>query len=386
MIQGYKVKLKPNNKQKQKLIECFGVSRFAYNWALDYQKKNYEQGNKYIFEEDLRKIFTKFKQKEENKWLYNYSSDIHKQAIKDLDNAYQKFFKGLGKFPKFKSKKYSKQSFYVDTDKIKITKDKVKLEKLTLSRKRNKQKFNWIKIAEKGRIPLGVKYQNPRISFDGINFYLSLSVENKDEKFTDFNDGIGIDLGISKLAYCSDNISYKNINKTKKVKQIKKKLKRLQRKCSKKYELNKKGGSYCKTKNIIKLEKQISVIYKRLTNIRHNYLHQTTTEIINRKPKFIIMETLNVKNMMKNKHLSKSIQEQCFNMFTRLIEYKCKRKGIIFQQVPNKFPSSKLCSNCGNHKKDLKLKDRVYKCEHCGIIIDRDYNASLNLKSMFNQI
>ncbi len=386
MVQGYKVKLKPNNKQKQKLIECFGVSRFAYNWALDYQKKNYEQGNKYILEKDLRKIFTKFKEKEENKWLYNYSSDIHKQAIKDLDNAYQRFFKGLGKFPKFKSKKHSKQSFYIDTDKIKITEDKVKLEKLTLSRKRNKQKFNWIKFAEKGKIPLGVKYQNPRISFDGINFYLSLSVENKDEKFNEFNDGIGIDLGISKLAYCSDNISYKNINKIKKVKQIKKKLKRLQRKCSKKYELNKKVESYCKTKNIIKLEKQISVIYKRLTNIRHNYLHQCSTEIINRKPKFIIMETLNVKNMMKNKHLSKAIQEQCFNMFTRLIEYKCKRKGIVFQQVPNKFPSSKLCSNCSNYKKDLKLKDRVYKCEHCGTIIDRDYNASLNLKSMFNQI
>lgn len=126
MIQGYKVKLKPNNKQKQKLIECFGVSRFAYNWVLDYQKKNYEQGNKYILEEDLRKTFTKFK--ENNKWLYNYSNNITKQAIKDLDNAYQKFFKGLGKFPKFKSKKHSKQSFYVDTDKIKITKDKVKLE------------------------------------------------------------------------------------------------------------------------------------------------------------------------------------------------------------------------------------------------------------------
>lgn len=384
MIQGYKVKLKPNNKQKQKLIECFGVSRFAYNWALDYQKKNYEQGNKYILEEDLRKTFTKFK--ENNKWLYNYSNDITKQAIKDLDDAYQRFFKGLGKFPKFKSKKYSKQNFYVDTDKIKITKDKVKLEKLILSRKRNKQKFNWIKFAEKGRIPLGVKYQNPRISFDGINFYLSLSVENKDEKFIEFNDGIGIDLGISKLAYCSDNISYKNINKTKKVKQIKKKLKRLQRKCSKKYILNKKEGSYCKTKNIIKLEKQINGLHKQLTNIRTNHLHQTTTDIVNQKPRFIVMENLNISGMMKNKHLSKAIQEQCFYKFISMIKYKSERKGIVFKQVFRTYASSKICSHCGSYKKELKLSDRIYNCDKCGTVIDRDYNASLNLKSMFNQL
>lgn len=384
MISGYKIKLKPNNKQKQKLMECFGVSRFAYNWALNYQKKNYEQGNKYISERKLRKIFTKYK--EENKWLYNYSNDITKQAIKDLDRAYQNFFKGLSAFPKFKSKKYSKQSFYVDTDKIKITENKVKLEKLTLSRKRNKQKFNWINFAEKGRIPIGVKYQNPRISFDGIDLWLTVSIETKDKKFTDFNDGIGIDLGISKLAYCSDNIGYKNINKTKKVKQIKKRLKRLQRRCSKKYEINKKGESYCKTKNIIKLEKQINGLYKKLTNIRTNHLQQSSTDIINRKPKFIVMETLNVKNMMKNKHLSKAIQEQCWNKFKNMIMYKCSKKGIIFKQVNNKYPSSQLCSCCGNRKKDLELKDRTYVCKHCGIIIDRDYNASLNLKSMFNQL
>lgn len=384
MIQGYKVKLKPNNKQKQKLIECFGVSRFAYNWALNYQKKNYEQGNKYISERKLRKIFTKYK--EEHKWLYNYSNDITKQAIKDLDRAYQNFFKGLFAFPEFKSKKHSKQSFYVDTDKIKITENQVKLEKLTTSRKRNKQKFNWIKFAEKGRIPIGISYKNPRISFDGIDFWLSVSVVTKDEKFTDFNDGIGIDLGISKLAYCSDNISYKNINKTKKIKQVKKRLKRLQRRCSKKYEINKKGESYCKTKNIIKLEKQINGLYKKITNIRTNHLQQSSTDIINRKPKFIVMETLNIKNMMKNKHLSKAIQEQCWNKFKNMIIYKCNKKGIIFKQVNNKYPSSQLCSCCGNRKKDLELKDRTYVCKHCGTIIDRDYNASLNLKSMFNQL
>ena len=384
MVQGYKVKLKPNNKQKKKLIECFGVARFAYNWALDYQIKNYEQGNKYISESNLRKIFTRFKKEKE--WLYNYSNDITKQAIKDLDIAYKKFFKGLCDKPKFKSKNHSKQSFYVDTDKIKITGNKVKLEKLTLSKKKNKQKFNWIKLSEKNRIPINVKYQNPRVSFDGINFWLSVSVEVKDNKITEFNDGMGIDLGISKLAYCSNNVSYKNINKTKKVKQIKKKLKRLQRKCSKKYILNKKGGSYCKTKNIIKLEKQINGLHKQLTNIRTNHLHQSTTDIINQKPRFIVMENLNISGMMKNKHLSKAIQEQCFYKFISMIKYKSERKGITFKQVARTYASSKICSHCGNYKKELKLSDRTYKCNKCGMVIDRDYNASLNLKSMFNQL
>lgn len=384
MVQGYKVKLKPNNKQKKKLIECFGVARFAYNWALDYQIKNYEQGNKYISESNLRKIFTRFKKEKE--WLYNYSNNITKQAIKDLDIAYKKFFKGLCDKPKFKSKNHSKQSFYVDTGKIKITGNKVKLEKLTLSKKKNKQKFNWIKLAEKNRIPTNVKYQNPRVSFDGIDFWLSVSIEVKDNEITEFNDGVGIDLGISKLAYCSNNVSYKNINKTKKVKQIKKKLKRLQRKCSKKYILNKKGESYCKTKNIIKLEKQINGLHKQLTNIRTNHLHQSTTDIINQKPRFIVMENLNISGMMKNKHLSKAIQEQCFYKFISMIKYKSERKGIVFKQATRTYASSKICSHCGNYKKELKLSDRTYKCDKCGTVIDRDYNASLNLKSMFNQL
>lgn len=384
MIKGFKVKLKPNDKQKQKLMECFGVSRFAYNWALDYQVKNYEQGNRYISEGNLRKIFTRFKQ--DNRWLYNYSNNITKQAIKDLDSAYQKFFEGNSDFPKFKSKRYSKQSFYVDTDVINFTENKVRLEKLTTSLKRSKQKFNWVKLAEKNRIPLDVKYQNPRVSFDGVDFWISVSVEVSDEKFSEFNDGIGIDLGISKLAHCSNDVSYKNINKTKKVKKIKKKLVRLQRKCSRKYLINKKGEKYCKTNNIIKLEEQINGLYKKLTDIRTNHLHQSTTDIVNGKPKFIVMEDLNVKAMMKNKNVSLSIEEQCWNKFKNMIIYKCDRHGIEFKQVARKYPSSKLCSCCGNHKKELKLSDRVYKCSKCGTVIDRDYNASLNLKSMFNQL
>lgn len=152
----------------------------------------------------------------------------------------------------------------------------------------------------------------------------------------------------------------------------------MQRKVSKKYLKNKKGASYCKTSNIIKSEKEFLKLNHRLTDIRHNYLHQVTSEIVNRKPKFIVLEDLNVKGMMKNRHLAKAVQEQCFYEFYRQIQYKSLWNNIDFITADRWFPSSKLCSVCGNIKKDLKLSDRTYICE-CGNIIDRDYQASVNL-------
>ena len=207
---------------------------------------------------------------------------------------------------------------------------------------------------------------------------VSIGIEVDDNNNLPSNDGVGIDLGIKNLAVCSDGNTYKNINKTQKVRKIEKKKRRLQRSISRRYEKNKKGGSYCKTSNIIKREKLLKVI-KRLTNIRQNYLHQTTSEIIKRKPSFICMEDLNVSGMMKNKHLSKAVQQQCFYEFRKQIEYKSNWNNISVIIADRFFPSSKLCSCCGNIKKDLKLSDRIYKCE-CGNIIDRDFQASLNLK------
>lgn len=193
------------------------------------------------------------------------------------------------------------------------------------------------------------------------------------------NEGIGIDLGIKDLAICSDKHKYQNINKTQKIKKLEKRKRRLQRSVSRKYEKNKKGESYCKTSNIIKREKELLKLNHRLTNIRQNYLHQTTSEIIKREPSFICIEDLNVKGMMKNKHLSKAIQQQKLYEFRRQIEYKSAWNNIKVIIADRFFPSSKLCSCCGNIKKDLKLSDRIYKCK-CGNIIDRDYQASLNLK------
>lgn len=370
--------LVPNNKQRTKLFQSAGTARFAYNWCLASQQENYKNGGKFISDNDLRKEFTQLKKADEYKWLNNYSNNITKQAIKDACNSYMRFFKKQSDFPKLKSKRKSTPSFYVDNVKIEFTETHVKLEKIADSTRKNRAKANFIRLAEHKRIPVGVKYSNPRVTFDGLNWWISVGVECEEVFEQPINDGIGIDIGIKDLAICSDKNTYKNINKTNKIKKLKKKKRRLQRKISRKYLKNKKGGSYCKTSNIIKSEKELLKLNHQLTNIRHNYLLQVTSEIINRKPKFIVLEDLNVKGMMKNKHLAKAVQEQCFYEFYIQIQYKCNWNNIQFIEADRYFPSSKLCSVCGNIKSDLKLSDRVYHCE-CGNVIDRDYQAALNL-------
>lgn len=380
MIKTMKVRLNPNNKQLTRLFQYAGCARFAYNWAIAKEQENYKQGNKFLSDYDLRKEFTQLKKIPEYKWLNDVSNNVTKQAIKDACNAYKKFFKKQSECPKFKSKKHSKQSFYQDNVKIQFTDTHVKIEKFSMSKKRNKQKLNWVKLCERGRIPTNCKYFNPRFTYDGLYWYVSVSIEVDNNTDVPSNEGIGIDLGIKDLAICSDGSVYKNINKTQKIKKLEKRKRRLQRSISRRYEKNKKGESYCKTCNIIKGEKELLKVIKRLANIRHNYLHQTTSEIIKRKPSFICIEDLNVSGMMKNKHLSKAIQQQCFYEFRRQITYKSEWNNIKLVIADRYFPSSKLCSCCGNIKKDLNLTDRIYKCE-CGNIIDRDYQASLNLKT-----
>ena len=379
IIKTIRVMLIPNNKQKTKLFQYVNTARFAYNWALGMEKENYENSGKFISDRDLRKEFTQLKKTEEYAWLNEISNNVTKQAIKDACNAYKRFFKGYSKFPKFKSRKFSKPSFYQDNVKIKFTDTHVKVEGFATSKKKNKQKLNWIRLAEYDRIPTDGKYINPRIKYDGLNWWLTVGIE--DENFTNIptNEGIGIDLGIKDLAICSDNNKYKNINKTKTVRKLEKQKRRLQRSISRSYEKNKKGKEYCKTKNVIKKEKLLLKLNHRLTNIRQDYLQQTTSEIIKREPSFICIEDLNVSGMMKNRHLSKAVQQQGFYEFRRQIEYKSAWNNIPVVIADRYFPSSKLCSCCGRIKKDLKLSDRIYKCE-CGNETERDEQAALNLK------
>lgn len=387
MIKSFKIRLEPNNKQLSKLFQCTGTARWAYNWTLGKQQDNYKKGEKFLQDNDLRKELTQLKKTDELKWLNQYSNNITKQAIKDACDAYISFFKGQTEFPKFKSKKKSTPSFYVDNIKIQFTDTHVKLEKLTDSLKKIKQKFNWIKLSEANRMPLNAKYMNPRVTFDGLHWYISVSVEIKSEKQDLTNESIGIDLGIKDLAIVS-NIEkpFKNINKTKRIRQLEKRLKRLQKQCSRKYEMNKIEVSknkftFIKTKNIIKLEQKIRIIYKKLANIRTDYRHKVTTTIVKTKPCRIVMEDLNIKGMIKNKHLSKAIVQQGFYEFMTMIQYKCNKYGIEFVKADRWYPSSKLCSECGAYKKDLKLKDRIYVCPECGCCIDRDKNASINLSN-----
>ncbi len=367
MILAKKVRLYPNKLQEQKLWKAVGTARFIYNWTLVKQEENYKNGGKFISDGVLRKEITQLK-KSELSWLYEVSNNVSKQAVKDACNAYQRFFKGLSDKPRFKSKRRSKKSFYNDNVKLKVKDNKLV----------NIEKVGWIKTNE--QLPIGVKYSNPRISYDNKYWYLSVGIEQEEIKEELTNVSLGIDVGLKELAVCSDGKVYKNINKTYVVRKIEKRLKRLQRQVSRKYEQNKKGKEYVKTKNIIKLERKIQQIHRRLANIRNNYLHQTTTSIVKTKPYRVVIEDLNIKGMMKNKHLSDTIRKQCLYEFRRQIEYKCKLIGIELIIADRFYPSSKTCSQCGEIKKDLKLSDRVYSCS-CGLTIDRDLNASINLSN-----
>ncbi len=329
MLKTLRVMLIPNNEQQTRLFQFAGTARFAYNWALEQEKKNYDAGGKFINDYELRKRFTQFKNEPNNRWLYTISNNVCKQAVKDAVKAYQKFFKGLAERPKYKSRRRNPPKFYADPLKIKFTGTHVKLENIAQSRKKNRQSANWFRLAERDRIPVKTKYYNPRISYDGLNWFISVGIETEAQEITTGNDGIGIDLGVKDLAICSSGHVYRNINKTSRVRRLKKKQRRLQRKISRKYEKNKKGGRYQKTHNIIKSEKQLLRIMHRLTDIRTNYIQQVTTAIIKRDPSFIVMEDLNVERMMKNRHLARAVQEQKFAEFYRIMQYKCEWHGII---------------------------------------------------------
>lgn len=372
MILGKKVRLYPTKEHEQKLWQSVGTARFIYNWTLARQEENYtlkgtcKNGGKFISDNDLRKELTILKKTELN-WLNEVSNNVAKQAVKDGCEAYKKFFKGLADKPRFKSRRKSKPSFYNDTSKLKVKESSVLIEKV-----------GWVTI-KKNSIPINCKYTNPRISFDGKYWFIAVGIEKENPIVALTTESIGIDLGIKDLAICSNGMTFKNINKTRVVKQLEKRLRRLQRRVSRKYLKNKEGSKFVKTSNIIKIEKQIRLLHRKLANIRSNYNHQATNKIVKTKPSRVVMEILNIKGMMKNKHLSKAISKQCLYEFKKQMQYKCEFNGIEFIEADKWYPSSKTCSKCGHVKPKLSLSERTYICEECGLVIDRDYNASINL-------
>lgn len=386
MLITKKIRLKPTLEQEILFYKSAGVARWAYNFFLSENERIYKEyiengkvGKKSISEGDVRKHINNVLKPTTHTWLKEVGSNVMKQAVKDAGVALQRYFKGISGKPKFKSKRREKPSFYVNYE--------------SLSRKQGGfqgEKIGFVKTTEPlPKLEKGEKYSNPRITFDGKYWYLSVGYKVEEIQSNLTGESLGIDLGVKDLAICSNEKTYKNINKTKRVKQLEKRLKREQRKLSRKIENNiqtyavKRKPVYKRPlrecKNIQKQNRLLRNINRKLANIRQNYLHQTTSEIVKTKPSRIVMEELNVSGMMKNKHLSKAIQQQKFYEFKRQIEYKAKLNGIEFVKVDKFFPSSKTCSCCGNIKKDLKLSDRTYKCDKCGLKIDRDYNASINL-------
>ena len=339
-----------------------------YNWTLALQEENYQNGGKFIPDGELRKELTKLKHTEEYMWLNEISAQTTKQAVKDACDAYKKMFKGQSGKPKFKSRKRSKPAFYSRHDRFKTEGSVIYLEKI-----------GWVQTSEP--FPKSDKYSNPRVSFDGKYWYVAAGIEQEPEKPELTGEVIGIDIGIKELAVCSNGMVFKNINKSITVRKTEKRLRRLQRKASRKYETNKEGSRFVKTRNLIKTEKSIRLLHRKITNIRNNHIHQATSAIAKTKPSAVVMETLNVRGMMKNRHLSKAIAGQKLHEFTRQMKYKCEKIGANFIQADKWFPSSKLCSDCGQIKQHLKLSDRRYECE-CGLKIDRDMNAAINLSRL----
>ena len=370
MIKSIKIRLSPTKEQEELMFQSVGIARFAYNWGLSKWEEMYKEGLKPSKAKIRKEFNNSIRKNDDFKWLYNVSGQITAQAFADLEDAYKNFFDGLAQRPKFKNKKKSKKSFYVRYDAIKFSNNRVNIEKI-----------GKVKYSSNYKIPKLDKYTNPRCHFDGKYWYLTFGFEHGESQASLNEDlSIGIDLGISHLAIVNhlDN-PIKNINKSKEVRRLKKKLKRLQRQVSRKYEMNKKGSKFVKTNNIIKLERQIKLVHRRLNNIRNNHIHQATSKIIKLNPYRVVMEGLNVSGMMKNKHLAEKIAEQKFYEFKRQMKYKCEFNKIEFFEADRWYPSSKACSCCKNIKKDLKLSDRTYICNVCGLVIDRDKNASINL-------
>jgi len=378
MMTAVKVRLKPTKEQEVLFWKSAGTARWAYNHFLSESERIYKEEGRTVSEGEVRKRINNELKPTTHTWLKEVGSNVMKQAVKDANEARQRWFDGLSGKPKFKCRHKCKISFYVNYESLKRTKEGFQGEKIGI-----------VKTCQAlPKLQKDQKYSNPRISFDGSNWILSIGYEHDFEAIELTGESLGIDVGIKELAVCSDSEIKPNINKTKEVRRLEKKLKREQRKLSRKLEANIERYaenrkpiykmSLKEMKNIQKQNDKIRNLHKRLTDIRTNHLHQCSSEIVKTKPSRIVMEHLNVSGMMKNKHLAKSIAHQKLFEFKRQIKYKSKKYGIEFVEAGKWYPSSKTCSSCGKIKNDLKLKDRVFVCS-CGFKMDRDLNASINL-------
>ena len=398
MKRAYKIEINPTNEQKSKIHQTIGVSRFIYNFYIARNKEIYEREGKFVSGMDFSKWLNNeyIPNNQEMKWIKEVSSKATKQAIKNGDKAFRDFFKKAKGFPKFKKKKNQDvKAYFPKNNKTDWTIERHRVKIPTLG---------WVRLKEFGYIPINSIVKSGTVSKKADRYYVSILVEERDIKTSNSNigikisnsntgikisnsnnEGLGIDLGIKEFTVCSDGIKFKNVNKTSTVKKVEKKLKREQRKLSRKYESLKTRNKNIRegratSQNIQKQIVKVQKLHQRLTNIRTDYINKTVANIVKQKPSYITIEDLNVKGMMKNKHLSKAIASQKFFEFKNKLVFKCKQNDVELRVVDRFYPSSKTCSNCGKVNKDLKLSDRIYRC-NCGLAIDRDLNASINLKN-----
>ena len=404
----YKVVIHPNNKQRTKILRTMNKCIECQNIIYDLLKGYLDRNERIPSCLEIRKMFTLIKKEKDEETInkrkgmtkkemidnhldtlfYDVSNDALKQTIKDTYKAFVRFFRKESKFPNKKSYKEKTKSFYVDPYKIEFTDKKVKLEKIANNLKTNRQVLNYISLAEKNRIPIDAKYYNPRVVFDGDRFYIVVAVDDeyapKKKLKEKIDEVIGIDLNVSTIVL-SNNKKYKSINKEKRIKKATRKLKLLQRKSSRRYinALNNKK-KLKEAKNFIKIKKLIRKCYRRLSNLRDDYINKVIDDILYKPPKRIVIETLDIKSMQQNKKISGLIQISSFRNFINTLKEKCNKQNVLITEADKYYPSSKMCSTCGSIKKDLLLSDRVYYCEACDYVINRDLNAAINLAKYIN--
>ena len=376
LLKSFKTEINPTEEQKVKIRKTIGTCRYIYNFYLAHNKGLYDKGEKFMSSNKFRAWLNNeyLPNHPEYSWIKEAYSKAVTQAVNNGQTAFTKFFKHQSGFPIFKKKDKSDVKMYF----VKNNPKDCRCERHRI----NIPSLGWVRIKEKGYIPTikdGYVIKSGHVSIKADRYYVSVLIEIPNNKIANHSsEGIGIDFGLKDFAIVSNGKIYKNINKSAKLKKLEKQLIREQRSLSRKYENLKKGESTQKT-NIPKQRLKVQKLHHRIDNIRTDYINKTIAEIVKTKPSYITIEDLNVSGMMKNKHLSKAVASQKFYEFRTRLQAKCNENGIELRVVDRWFPSSKTCHCCGAIKKDLKLSDRIFKCD-CGYIEDRDFNAALNLR------
>ena len=376
MLKSFKTEINPTEEQKTKIRKTIGTCRFIYNFYLAHNKKLHEDGKKFMSSNKFRIWLNNeyLPQHPEYLWIKEAYSKAVTQSVNNGQTAFTRFFNHESAFPNFKKKGKSDVKMYFVKNNPKdchCERHRIKIPSL-----------GWVRIKEKGYIPTtkdGYVIKSGSVSIKADRYYVSVLVEVSDNKtINHFDEGIGIDLGLKDFAIVSNGRTYQNINKSAKLKKLERQLIREQRCLSRKYE-NLKKGDATQRANIQKQKLKVQKLHHRIDNIRTDYINKTIAEMVKIKPSYITIEDLNVKGMMKNRHLSKAVASQKFYEFRAKLLTKCNKSGIELRVVDRWYPSSKICHCCGSIKKDLKLSDRIFKCR-CGYIEDRDFNAALNLR------